>query len=364
LQFPKKKPRLIEDLTLILQKEFIKRFTKINRMLGNTLIYPYTILIDKSLQVMNNSTFGCKRIDKKIYVPSRFKDSGVLEHFVLMEWFYTFVSTTINVLPGESHNKMRTEFSALLTRIYNNTEGSSPTRVRIGLKKYLLILIYLRKYEVSLSQTELGFLIDMTNEFFISKRYLKEDEFNPEFLYFNLFSRASKIEQNKDLNSRAIFLARLFNLLISPHLEHNLYETIEFIKDFLKYSYIQNYVKRINKLISTILTEYIITFLKLDTYTSRKNAVLDVVVRVYNNSNQVLEDFSSELMWNPEKCLATIEDKDLTKYQDLHVDVTYKYYLKIHQDRTIKFSSRISFTNPVFKEKRISKTIFLKELET
>ncbi|KKK84389.1 hypothetical protein LCGC14_2783830, partial [marine sediment metagenome] len=278
-QFPKKTPREFEDSTLLFQKEFSKLFHHINSVLGINHKYPYTILVRKDLQVKYDKTLGCRRVNKKIYVPSELKSKGFLEFFVSLEWFDIYISSLVEITHEDNNKLLVHDLAILLSGVYEykNIEKRSLLNLKFVslsgdfsrdlivnlLKKYLGILTILKKYRIKLSPVEFRYLISQTYEKFESKNIIEEGiKFGP--FFFTLFSQASMVKgQEKALIDKGLFLSALFGLTISsdfnPTLPLN--TTITVITDFLKNSLIYTHVLKIENLISDILTNYIILYL-------------------------------------------------------------------------------------------------------
>ncbi|KKL69927.1 hypothetical protein LCGC14_2110040 [marine sediment metagenome] len=117
-QFPKKIPKKIEDFTLMFQKEFLKLFYHINSILGINHKYPYTILVKKDLPVKHTKTLGAKRVNKRITIPSGLKNEGLLEFFVSLEWFYTYISSIIEINHRDNDKLLLYDLAILLCGVY------------------------------------------------------------------------------------------------------------------------------------------------------------------------------------------------------------------------------------------------------
>ncbi|HEC39968.1 MAG TPA: hypothetical protein ENI29_17145 [bacterium] len=379
-QFPKKTPREFEDSTLLFQKEFSKLFHHINSVLGINHKYPYTILVRKDLQVKYDKTLGCRRVNKKIYVPSELKSKGFLEFFVSLEWFDIYISSLVEITHEDNNKLLVHDLAILLSGVYEykNIEKRSLLNLKFVslsgdfsrdlivnlLKKYLGILTILKKYRIKLSPVEFRYLISQTYEKFESKNIIEEGiKFGP--FFFTLFSQASMVKgQEKALIDKGLFLSALFGLTISsdfnPTLPLN--TTITVITDFLKNSLIYTHVLKIENLISDILTNYIILYLDLDVYTTIQGDILDLDLYINNKSNYVLEDFSYDLLWQPKKGLTVRSREDMLKSRDLHEKKISHYTLQRGKKGSVAFSCAISFANPIFKDRKMRKKIFLKEI--
>ncbi|HEC39005.1 MAG TPA: hypothetical protein ENI29_12270 [bacterium] len=232
------------------------------------------------------------------------------------------------------------------------------------LKKYLGILTILKKYRIKLSLVEFKCLISETYEKFESKNLLEEGiEADP--FFFRLFSQASKVEdQEKASLDKDLFLSTLFGLTISGDFKPTspLNTIIKLITDFLKNSLIYTHVLKIENLISDILTNYIILYLDFKVYTTIQGDALDLDLYITNKSNYVLEDFSYELSWKPKKGLTVRSREDMLKSRDLHEKKISHYNLQRGKKGSINLSCAISFTNPIFKDRKMRKKILLKEI--
>ncbi|KKK94500.1 hypothetical protein LCGC14_2682240, partial [marine sediment metagenome] len=306
-QFPKKTPREFEDSTLLFQKEFSRLFHHINSVLGINHKYPYTILVRKDLQVKHDKTLGCRRVNKKRYIPAELKSEGFLEFFVSLEWFDTYTSSLIEITDEDNNKLLIHDLAILLSGVYDykNIEKLSLLNLKFVslsgdfstdsivslLKKYLGILIILKKYRIKLSLVEFRYLISQTYEKFESKNILEEGiKFGP--FFFTLFSQASMVkDQEKTLIDKDLFLSTLFGLTISGDFKPTspLNTIITLITDFLKNSLIYTHVLKIENLVSDILTNYIILYLDFDVYTTIQGDILDLDLYINNKSNYVLE---------------------------------------------------------------------------
>ncbi|KKL87108.1 hypothetical protein LCGC14_1937980, partial [marine sediment metagenome] len=306
-QFPKKTPREFEDSTLLFQKAFSKLFHHINSVLGINHKYPYTILVRKDLQVKYDKTLGCRRVNKKIYVPSELKSKGFLEFFVSLEWFDTYISSLVEITHEDNNKLLVHDLAILLSGVYEykNIENRSLLNLKFVslsgdfsrdsivnlLKKYLGILTILKKYRIKLSPVEFRYLISQTYEKFESKNILEEGIESSPF-FSRLFSQASMVkDQEKALIDKDLFLSTLFGLTISGDFNPTspLNTIITVITDFLKNSLIYTHVLKIENLVSDILTNYIILYLDFNVYTTIQGDILDLDLYINNKSNYVLE---------------------------------------------------------------------------
>ena len=379
-QFPKKTPREFEDPTLLFQREFSKLFHHINSVLGINHKYPYTILVRKDLQVKHDKTLGCKRVNKRMYVPSELKSEGFLEFFVSLEWFDMYISSIVDISNENYIELIFHDLAILLSGVYDyknieklsllnfefiSLSGDFSRDLVVNLlKKYLGILTILKKYRIKLSLVEFKCLISETYEKFESKNLLEEGiEADP--FFFRLFSQASKVEdQEKASLDKDLFLSTLFGLTISGDFKPTspLNTIIKLITDFLKNSLIYTHVLKIENLISDILTNYIILYLDFKVYTTIQGDALDLDLYITNKSNYVLEDFSYELSWKPKKGLTVRSREDMLKSRDLHEKKISHYNLQRGKKGSINLSCAISFTNPIFKDRKMRKKILLKEI--
>jgi len=380
-QFPKKTPREFEDSTLLFQKEFSKLFHHINSVLGINHKYPYTILVRKDLQVKHDKTLGCRRVNKERYIPSELKSEGFLEFFASLEWFDTYISSIIDITHENMLELILHDLAILLSGVYEykdieklsllhfefvslSGDFSRDSIVNL-LKKYLGILTVLKKYRIKLSLVEFRYLLSQTYKKFESKNLLEEGiKFGP--FFSRLFSQASKVkDQEKVLIDKDLFLSTLFGLTISSDSNPTspLNTTITLITDFLKNSLIYTHILKIENLVSDILTNYIILYLNFDVYTTIQGDALDLDLYINNKSDYVLEDFSYDLLWQPKKGLTVRSREDMLKSRDLHEKKISHYNLQIGKKGSVALSCAISFTNPIFKELKMKKRIFLKKIQ-
>ena len=372
--FPKKIHKKVGDSTSLFQKEFDKLFKRISSFLKINHKYSYTIFIKKYLKIKEGSTLGRKRVGKNLFIPASIKEDGFLELFTLTEWFFTYLPSLIKIIPEDQNKVNLKDLGLLIIGIndWNIIEQSSLSGLKLNnflneysknlIIDYLLMLSTLKKYRISLSQVEFAYLMSNTNNFFNSKNLL-EKEIDNNLFFFKIFSQASKIsDQEKTLIEKDKFLAMLFNLntLKEPTLPLN--EIIKIIKNYLEISSIYSQVLKIKNLISDILIDHIILYLDFELRTATENGIINIVLNIKNRSNYVLEAFSTKLKWKPKKVLNIIEEQSHSQHIDLHESITNKFVLEIRQKHiTPYFSCKVMFTNPLFKERRMSKNIQIKE---
>ncbi|HEC41034.1 MAG TPA: hypothetical protein ENI29_22500 [bacterium] len=380
-QFPKKIPKKIEDFTLMFQKEFLKLFYHINSKLGINHKYPYTILAKKDLPVKHTKTLGAKRVNNKITMPAGLRSEGLLEFFVSLEWFYTYISSIIEITHRDNDKLLLYDLAILLCGVYEykNLEKLSSLKENFKLisisddfsresivgflREYLNLLRSLKKYRVLLSHVELGFLLNQSYELFGSKNILKEEiEFGA--FFFKLFSQASKVKnQEKALIDKDLFLSMLFDLSISNEQNNPLNTTIKIITDFLKNPLIYTHVLKIDNLVSDILTDYIILHLDFNLKTKIQGDVIDLSLCIRNKSSYVLEDFAYKLSWRPKNRLSVIDKKEITKSRDLHEYRKTNYRTKKEKPGNLTFFCTVLYNNPILKNTLMRKKVFLIKMQ-
>ena len=80
-QLPRKKIKKVEDPSTQAQIKFNKIHHRLNHLLGLTIDYPYTIVIDSSLTYNNNRLFGCKITGNIIKIPSNLISGDFFSNF-------------------------------------------------------------------------------------------------------------------------------------------------------------------------------------------------------------------------------------------------------------------------------------------
>ena len=410
-QLPKKEREKIEDPTVVYQKEFTKIHQAIGRRLGISHRYPYILLVNMALQFKPNRTLGCERIKKELHVPLNLKEKNYFELLAILEWFYTYLSSTILTIEEMKNINVLYDIAILLSAAYNpknlkkildlkystneiqinnnkfnltgkiNSSISSLSKAEskdeliLLLKRYLGILQVLKKYKIFLTEIEFVQLFLHSCEIFNTSNdsyifYTSEKEDLTNYFFFRIFSRAH--EMAKRLNTEALeyktyFLSTIFGLTILEPIEidkthYTLEELIENIISLMNNPIIRTQIHGIDTLVSDIISNYIISQLLCQIQYAIKITTLDIKLEIQNPTNYALRDFTYELTWKPKKKIHITASKDIIKSQDLHEKVKRNYLCLIHNKGSITFSCTLSFTNPLFNGKTIEKTILLKKI--
>ena len=117
-----------------------------------------------------------------------------------------------------------------------------------------------------------------------------------------------------------------------------------------------------NNFVSDIISEYIFRYLECKIQYATQKKALDIILEIWNNSNYVLLNFEYELLWKPKNKIQLTKEENRIHSQDLHEKVKKNYLFTINKKGSINFSCQISFTNPVYQDKTIRKTILLQKI--
>jgi len=118
-QLPKKERKEMADPTFLFQKDFSKVYRTITNTLGITHKYPYTVLVNKNLQLSLIRMFGCKRVKKELHIPQNLKDKNYLELLVTVEWFYSYLTSSIPTLEENTDTIILYDLAILLSAVFN-----------------------------------------------------------------------------------------------------------------------------------------------------------------------------------------------------------------------------------------------------
>ncbi|MFX1375199.1 MAG: hypothetical protein ACFFA0_05250 [Promethearchaeota archaeon] len=409
-QLPKKEQKEIIDPSLLIQKTISRIHQNIAHTLGLSHKYSYTVLVDKNLQFRLTSKMGCKRIKRELRIPPNLKDEGYLELLATIEWFYSYLVSSIptqeeipqflydqaillsaafNIkflnkifdLNLNSHEIIIQNISfSLLEEVKSAITSLSKVeseKVLSGLlKKYCNILKMLKRYKISLSMIEVAVLITFSYEMFNTRSdayllYTEERKDNSSFFYFRVFSKIHELAKQQNfepLEYKSYFLSMIFGLsILTPdeiiQTPYTLTEVIENTRKLIDNPIISDQIQKIDNLASDIISEYIFRYQKFNTIYDIQNNILELTLEIQNESNYVLQDFEYELVWKPEKKVMLNEGKKLIQSRDLHEKVIKTYFFTIQIKGTINFSCLISFTNPLFPDEIIRKVVPLQKID-
>ncbi len=410
-QLPKKERKEFIDLTYKFQQEFPKIHQNIGKVLGITHKYPYTVLVDKNLQFSLTKMFGCKRTKKELHIPQEIKDKNYFEVLATVEWFYSYLTSTIPKPKEKPNITILYDLAILLSAVFNlnsqekiallklipekiiiqditfnlteKVESSITSLVKAEsqdtlinlLKKYLNIIKVLNRYRISLSLREFIEVFNHSCEIFninndVHILYISERKDIPSYFYFKIFSTVRELAKQLNLEPlklKTYFLSMLFGLRILSRNEimeppYTLTEVIKNIGKFIKVPYIYENIGRIYTFVSDIISEYIFRYLECKIQYAIQKDTLDIILEIWNNSNYVLLNFEYELLWKPKNKIQLTKEENRIHSQDLHEKVKKNYLFTINKKGSINFSCQISFTNPVYQDKTIRKTILLQKI--
>lgn len=407
-QLPRKERKELIDSTYIFQQDFSKIHQSISNKLGIVHKYLYTVLVDKNLQFSLTQMFGSKRIRKELHIPLQIKEKNYLELVATIEWFYSYLTSSILKPEGIS---ILYDLAILLSAVFNlkfldkiSVLSLSPQNITIHnitfaltkevklaistlskaksqkdlitlLMKFCNLLKVLNRYKISLSLLELVHLLIFSCEMFNTETdfhifYARKKEGIATYFYFRVFTRVHELAKQfnlKSLENKAYFLSMLFGLRHS-NLEkimqspYTLAEVIENIGILIKDPYIYEPIQRIDNFVSDIISEYIFQYLECKIQYAIEADTLDSILEIQNNSNYVLLDFEYELLWKPKKRIQLTNERNKIQSQDLHQKLRKNYLFKINNKGMLTFSCKMSFTNPLFQDKTIGKNIHLQKI--
>ncbi|MFX1481074.1 MAG: hypothetical protein ACFFCI_23580, partial [Promethearchaeota archaeon] len=407
-QLPKKERKELIDITYVVQQEFSKIHQKISKKLGITQRYPYTVLVDNNLLFSLTRMFGSKRIKKELHVSPQLQEKNYFEVVATIEWFYSYLLASIPKHEEIQDITIIYDLAILLSAVFNlkfldiissikfspqnftihnrtfkltqEVESAISSLSKMKSQKNLITLLIdycnslkvLQRYKITLTPLELVQLFIVSCEMFNIKTDFhtfcihKKEEILTSF-YFILFIRVHEVAKQsnlKSLENKTAFLSSLFvlneldqeEIMASPY---TLTEVIEKVEVLIKDPNIYEPVQRIERFVSDFISEYILRFLECKLQYAIQEENLDITVELRNVSNYTLQDVEYNLTWKPKKKIQPVQEEKNNQVQDLHERLKKNYLFTINNKGPLSFTCQISFSNPIFSNERMNKTIFI-----
>ncbi|MFX1390130.1 MAG: hypothetical protein ACFE9Z_08720 [Promethearchaeota archaeon] len=410
-QLPKKERIEMVDDTLVAQREFRKIHQHISNTLGIYHQYPFTVLVKKDLRFTLTRTLGCTRVRKELHIPFGLINQNYLEFLATVEWFYSYLISHIKIARLGKNQDILHDLAILLSAVFNlnliekiknvnfrvinisiqdktfdltkDLESSlsalshikSEKKLGILLKNYCNILKLLNRYRISLSLLELIQLYLMSCEIFNMNSdtytFFSEEKFDTNYyFYFRIFSRSHDLAKELNLEQlefKTFLLSYVFGLHILKPEELNetpytLTEVIDNVGRLIKEPEVYEGIGRLDEFVSDMIAMYIIKYLKFNTIYDVENDVLEFTLEIENQSNYVIQDFELEVVWKPKNRIELISQEKAVKSPDLHESVETIYLFSIQSKGSINLVCQISFTNPLFEDEIVRKSISLQKL--
>ena len=186
-----------------------------------------------------------------------------------------------------------------------------------------------------------------------------------ESFFFQIFSRshtfAEEVEDN-NLVHKTLLLSMLFGLKFAKK-HSSLSEKLDLITNLISTPIIRSHIPKIESLISDVLMDNIIIhYLSTQIKHASNENKRDIILEIVNNSDFTFQNIHYELVWKPKKRLNLISMEEIFKSIDLHNELKRRYLFSVNNYGTVSLFCNISFSNPIYQDKKIKTNIFLEKI--
>ena len=120
-ELPRKKIEKVGDPSIQARERFKKIHHRLNHVLGISIEYPYTLIVDSSLTFKKNRTFGCKISNTSINISLDLLTGDLFELFAVNELLTSYLRSVL-VLTEKVNDSIFRDISFLLSNMYFRNE--------------------------------------------------------------------------------------------------------------------------------------------------------------------------------------------------------------------------------------------------